>query len=201
MATQKRPPPTFIPLRFRLHGTWKSVVAIERRALTATQITWLIPLRPQIRDIRRRGQTLLLAHLLEYPLTPEQLKLRIWLRGLARGSRGTREVARHATTEHPGVRKEVIRALIRMHAWSQLREIAGAESNPRLKCLATGTPTRPFSDRLTDDLKNRRAHPPSATRHPLFVSDQVRFHLERAARPWWLIRDVLERIRLLVRGA
>jgi len=114
------------------------------------------------------------------------------------GTLGIRSVA--AFAEHPDeqTRKEVARALRRLGAWVELREMAESDESERVRRMATPTIARPFEGRLTDFSRHVAGQVVTPHKHPLFVSPEVNLSQGKRPKPRWLLRLILERIHLLV---
>lgn len=92
---------------------------------------WLIPFRKQIREIQRINSRGILSLTVERTPDPKLRLLAIWLRGRCGGTLGTSILADYVTHLDPQTRKEVARALKRMSAWVQLRQLADTDRSIR----------------------------------------------------------------------
>ena len=119
--------------------------------------------------------------------------------GFARSKR----LALHFTgDENPKIRKQAVKGLQRLGAWSDLRKIASSDPDPEVRRWAVELPPRPFDSRLrcfidrhAGSVGNRVGDSPVAIRMPAIL---VRGGGFPPKPPIW-IRNVLLRIALRVR--
>ncbi len=161
-------------------------------------VTWLLPFRPQIREIERINPSAVLTLVIDRADNEHLRYLAIWLRGRCGGTLGTSVVSGLAPSAEERRRRHVTRCLQRLAAWSDLRRIAETDPSLRVRRLATQTPSQPHKTRLTAFSQHifRRNVPRSQTR--LVVSPQLDLSAARRPRPTKIIRTVLERIHQLV---
>lgn len=197
--------------RFRLRGqqyrvgpsgvrTLKLLAEIYGACSASTNPSWPFRLRNKIRQVQALNSRSVLSYVVESAGDPVLRLLAIWLRGRCRGSLGTSSLALFATHPDDKIRKEVARALRRMGAWVQLREMADNDTSERIRRMATAEPLRPYRDRLAE-FSGHFAHfeVPSVS-FPLFVSPEVDVRQGRPPKPGWVIRVILERIHRLITG-
>jgi hypothetical protein len=195
--------------RYRLHGrryrvdsagmqTLKLLSQICDSCAACSDQNRLVRLRGQIRQVQALRSRSLLSWVAQRTGDPRLRLLAIWLRGRCGGSVGTSILARFATHPDLQTRKEVARALKRMGAWVQLREMADNDPSARVRRLATTKPARDYRQRLSDYSKHIPRVPVTSARHPLFVSPELGIRQGRPAKSSWFIRLILERIHLLV---
>lgn len=196
---------------FRLSGRWyrvdlsgvrtlKVLVEIYQASRVCEDYGWLFHLRSQIRQAQALNAPHVLSLVVESTPDPVLRVLAIWLRGRCGGSLGTTNLTKFS--RHPDVqtRKEVVRALKRMEAWAQLREISTHDQNARIRRLAGARPSRPYRDRLTD-FASRIARLDTAPVKPrLFVSPACALGPGRPPKSSTTIRLILERIRSVLSG-
>jgi len=130
-------------------------------------------------------------------------RLTVWLLGRI-GNRCTTSVVSALSDDGDvRVRKEVAKALRRLTAWAELREIAAREDDPVVRRFATQAevPPREFSERMTrfldSDVEN--VGQPDGTvsgARPLHVNTTIGGGSPPKSR--WYIRLILEHIRWLV---
>jgi hypothetical protein len=130
-------------------------------------------------------------------------RLAIWLLGRV-GNRYTASVV--AALSHDSdvrVRKEVVKALRRLKASAELREIAARENDPIIRRIASSAevPPREFSERMAKFLDNDVAvveQPDAADSgaKPLYVNTTIGDGVPPRSR--WYMRLILEHIRWLV---
>ena len=171
----------------------------------------LLPFRGQIRAMTaRRCQAIWTMVALTSP-DPRTRKLALWLRGRCGGSIGTSQLYQLALRGNFETQRDVARALQKMGAWAQVRELAKlpqlARRAPR---FLKQPPTRNFNSRLDVYLEKIPKRPIPAQQgnesdlRPDFVPATCRQgnmkSVGKPAKPAWLIRLVLDRIRFLVSG-
>jgi hypothetical protein len=161
---------------------------------------WLLPFRGRIRQVSRVDARRTLTAVIEQARDPKLLVLAIWLRGRLGGIDGTSNVARFAAADDFQTRKEVARALGRMGAWRELREMAKWDSHPRVRQMASLEPARPYGERLAAFASHAERVEAPAMQRRLYVAPEVDLRLGRPPKPIELIRAILERIHRLVMG-
>ena len=205
--------------QFRLHGqryyvgassvrTLKLLADIYRACVTCDDGTWPLRLRPQIRQVQAIEATPVLCLVVERTDDPTLRILAIWLRGRCGGSLGTSSLAKFATAgesqsrspEDDRTRREVARALKRMGAWVQLREMAEHDPNPRIRRLATAQPARPYRQRLAEYTQRVSRVSAATGKQPLVLAPDLDLTQGRPPKSRSFIRTILERIHRLVTG-
>jgi hypothetical protein len=161
---------------------------------------WMLPFRERIRQVSLLDARNELLAVIETTRDPQLWLLAIWLRGRMGGIDGTATVAQLAGVEDFQTRKEVVRALGRMGAWRELREMAKYDSHPRIRQLASVEPARPYGERLAAFASHAEHLETPAAKRRLFVAPEVDVRLGRPAKPIEVIRAILERIHRLVLG-
>ena len=166
----------------------------------SSDCAWAIRTRPIIREIQASHQVAVLTSVVDRTPDPVLRIIAIWLRGRCRGTLGTKILAKCA--KHPDfhTRKETVRALKRMSAWSILDDIANSDDNERIRRMATCQPARPISQRIADFTLNLARIPSSATKRRLYVSSKLDITRRKPPKSLATIRNILRRIHLLVSG-
>ena len=163
----------------------------------------------EVRELVRRVEQLncraILILAIQQTPFPQVIRIAIWLRGRCGGKSGISTVVRFRDARHYGIRKEVARALKRMGAWSELREMARLEIDPRLKRISTAQAPKPFGFRLKTFSRNvtwttTRNDRTEVRQREVFVSSEVDFRQGRPPKSIGLIRAILKRIHQLVSG-
>lgn len=161
---------------------------------------WLLPFRDKIRTIHRLDAKSILSHVVDSTSDRNIRILAIWSRGRCGGHLGTEMLAKYATFADDTIRKEVVRALVRMNAWSRLAAVAENEVNPRIRRLATSRPPAEFTTRLGQFGRNVARTLSRAGRQPFYIAGDLEITQSKPGKPVSFIRAVLERIRDLVHG-
>jgi hypothetical protein len=159
---------------------------------------WLVRQRELIRQAQALGRKRIISWVIETTKDPALRTLAIWLRGRWGGTLGIKSVAAFAKHRDEQTRKEVARALRRLGAWVELREMAESDLSERVRRMATPRLARPFEGRLTDFTRHVAARPVTPHELPLFVSPEVDLSQGKRPKPGWFIRLILERIHRLV---
>ncbi|MEM7476920.1 MAG: hypothetical protein AAF483_18195, partial [Planctomycetota bacterium] len=160
--------------------------------------TWLLPHRKVIRFIQMRQPAAVLSLLAISRRDPEYCKLALWLRGFCCSKVGSRELLELAVQNDAEIQLAVAATLYRIGAWAQLRmllEETGLGEEEIGQKLSRQR--REFAESLREFLKNVRSLEISEKHRPVFVSDSTP-KTGKSAKPKWLIRLVLDRVRLLV---
>lgn len=123
----------------------------------------------------------------------------IWLLGQIRNRSVMSVVASFQGDESDSVRKDVAKALRRMGAWKQLREMAN-DPDPAVKRIATERASKPFHQRL-DWYLHDDVRPFAVSTRPQQVNFALKHQQFSGCPPksGFYIRQVLMRIRFLVR--
>jgi hypothetical protein len=161
---------------------------------------WLLPFRGRIRQVSQVDARRALVAMIETARDPKICLLAIWLRGRMGGIDGTANIARFAGAKDFQTRKEVARALGRMGAWRELREIAKWDSHPRIRQMASVEPARPYGERLAAFASHAEHLEALTAKRRLYVAPEVDLRLGRPSKPIEVIRAILERIHRLVMG-
>lgn len=181
------------------HGTevLRLLMQIHGASIVATDPYWALRVRKQIRRIEFLNARSTLVHVIEKTSDVRMRLLAIWLRGRCGGILGTSAIASFAQSSEYVTQKECVRALQRLSAWAELREIACNVKDPRIRRLATQFAAKPFGERLTCMMEN--VHPvPIAKRQSRFWL-LPGLALGRAApKSVETIREILMRIKRLV---
>ena len=162
---------------------------------------WMLEFREQIRQIERIDPRAALSLVID--LTPHQRIrcLAIWLRGRCGGKLGTLSVEPFLYSQDRTMRKEAVRCLKRLGAWSQLREIEAADPDPRIRRLARQSAPRSHHSRWVRFARNVDSRPARNPRRSLFVSPQVGRGGGCPPKQPSRMRQILKRIHLLVSKA
>lgn len=169
------------------------------------QRNWLLPFRQRIRHVSQVDARTTLISVIHNSRDPQIRLLAIWLRGRMGGIDGTSTIAWFGN-HFPGgsgdfqTRKEVARALGRMGAWRELREMAKWDSHPRIRQMASLEPARSYQERLATFASHAEHLEAPAVKRRLFVAKDVDTRWGRPAKPIEVIRAILERIHRLVMG-
>jgi len=123
----------------------------------------------------------------------------IWLLGQIRNRSVMSVVASFQGDASHSVRKDVAKALRRMGVWKQLRELAN-DRHPAVKRIARERSAKPFHQRL-DRYLHDDVRPFAVTTHRQQVKSSLEHEQFSGCPPksGWYIRQVLMRIRFLVR--
>ena len=184
-------------------GQWRELRFLDRLVRSVSSgphdVYWLLRFRPDFRRLIANRPLALLAHLAASTRSVAMCRLTIWLLGRCGSSFGISAVAQPIRHDDVTLRREVARALQRMHAWSELREMEAGETDQRVLALATQSRPVPHADRLTIFLGDVTPRVVQHTHTQLTCDARI---LTRTGRPpkaasW--IRRVLQRIHGLVR--
>jgi len=184
------------------HGRWlvtHFLVLVRRSESNNNDIHWLIRHRPFIRNIESLCPAGLLTYLIANADASESRRLAIWLRGRCPGSFGTKVLAGFLDAPDYRIRKELVRALHRMHGWAELRRMHENDPDPRIRRMAAQVAIEKFelrSSRFQRNVKRRQINP-----HELatFVDETVDFGGGLPPKSPTLIRAILKRIQQAVR--
>jgi hypothetical protein len=197
--------------KFRLNGRRHQVGADGEEALALLRTlydaaregrsgNWLLPFRSWIRHLQTLRARAVLSFVVEQTDDKTMRVLAIWLRGRLGGLVGTSTLAAFCQDSDVQTRKEVARALVRLQAWAELREMQKFEMHPRIRNITSTTPTRDYRQRLAEFASRAEHLEAPATKRRLFIAKEVDLRLGRPAKPIELIRAILERIHRLVMG-
>ena len=204
--------PVFRDYRFRIGGKKCRLGRGGVRALTLLahivqqtpdrdDIAWLLPLRSHIRELERVNPRAALALVIERTDNERVRCFAIWLRGRCGGTFGTSSVSRFCTSSDRAIRKETARCLRRLGAWAELRNIAAGDPDPRIRRIATPSPSQPYAIRLATFSQHIPRRLTVRRKSELFVAPEVGVRQRHPPKPRWLIRMILERIHRLVTGS
>jgi hypothetical protein len=188
--------------RYRVGSSGKQTLdllgEIYAAGVAGDERSWLLRLRPQIRQILRLKALVVLSAVAEHSDDPMLRLLAIWLRGHCGGTLGTSSLARFATLPDERTRREVARAFQRMGAWSELRAMLDGDASDRIRRMATPHTSQPFRQRLASLTNHGEslAVPPST--RSLVIAPDLEIGGGRPPRSPWIFRLILERIRRLV---
>jgi hypothetical protein len=158
---------------------------------------WLLPFRTRLRQL---GAGVIFAYVAQQTPYPVPRCLAIWLRGRRGGAIGTYAIASLSRSDDPVQRKEVVRALKRMHAWAALRRIEASEPIARIRRLARQKPPRDYRARMSQFLQHVTPRTLPSSVAGLYENADIDLQGGVPPRSPGLIRAILEHIRTLVRG-
>lgn len=161
----------------------------------------LIPLRDEIRTVRRSKCRATLAYLIEFALDSQLQLIAIWLRGLCGGYVGTSAIAKYADAPNERVRAAVAGALQRLSAWALLETMSTNDQADHVRRIAAQRRRRQFNARLRRFTGNVRTIPCDYSPRQLYESRAVDVYSVHPPKPVTWIRQILERIRRLVHGS
>ena len=197
--------------RFKLSGrrfrvtengerTLECLRQIYSECCISSDCAWAIRTRPIIREIQASHQVAVLTLVVDRTPDPVLRILAIWLRGRCRGTVGTKILAKCGNHPDFHTRKEAVRALKRMSAWSVLDDIANSDPNERIRRMATCKPSRPISQRIADFTLNLARLSTSEHEKRLYLSSKLDITRRKPPKSLATIRNILKRIHLLVSG-
>jgi hypothetical protein len=158
----------------------------------------LLMLRPRIRRAMLYPSPVLLSCVLDTTENTRVLRVVMWMLGKIGHPYATRSVALHVDHAEFSVRREAIRSLRRLHAWTELRRISRDHSDPRIRALAEPMSPIAYEDRLANFLARRKAIQPSAVTRKLVVDPHVEVARPHPPKSGWRIGLVLQQIHRLV---
>jgi len=164
---------------------------------TAANVYWLLPFRDVVRQCR--GGTMF-AFAAKQTRDPATRCLAVWLRGRRGGKLGSPTIAALYRGGDATLRKAVVRALQRMHAWSALRRIEACEPELRIRRLARQKKPRAYTSRMTQFIERVTPCKSFAGETTLYEREGLELDAGLQPRPQSFFRIILERIRRLVRG-
>jgi len=172
------------------------------RTESTSTLQILLALRNEFRAIRRSHPLFGLLWCITRG-DSETRQLAIWLFGRVANRHQTSVVAALSHDRDVRIRKEVAKALRRLGAWAELREIAAREDDPIVRRLAESAeaPPREFSERMTRFLDNDVEvveRPDEADPGPKSLCVNTTIGDGTPPKSRWYIRLVLEHIRWLV---
>jgi hypothetical protein len=187
--------------KYRFHAGDIEVLSLLARILASrpheANPYWLLPFRDEVRHV---NAGVVLAYAAQRTRHPGLRCLAVWLRGRRGGTIGTPIIACLYRTTDFTLRKEVVRALQRMHAWAPLRRIEACEGEPRIRRLAGQRPARTYASRMGQFLQQVAPRKLPLSSPVLHEREGLNLHGGLPPKSPSFIRAVLERIRRLVRG-
>jgi hypothetical protein len=161
----------------------------------------LLSARPVLRKIQRTDSAVGLIWCTTVRF-PELNRLAIWLLGRSGGTLGATAVIQFYRHPDVRIRRDVARALKRMRAWNELRQMAAIDSDPQVRRLATPPKQKEFATRLAALTAGGIAPArPSNSPTPMPLVWNVGPEVGRLPKAAWRIRQILERIHRLLHGA
>ncbi len=196
--------------RYRINGKSYYLFASDREAIRRLKNIylhlpqepnpfWLLQFRDEIRAIVNVAPRTLLTYVILTCPDATFLKLAIWMRGLCGGTFGAPLLLHIAADKPNDIQLQVARALQRMGAWAQLHEMAHWPSLSETDSRFLPPKVRPqYASRLQRFLLNVNSVTVGKPSSEVFLAEQAGFLRGQPAKPLWLIRLVLDRIRFLV---
>jgi hypothetical protein len=158
---------------------------------------WLLPFRDLVRSTTAGA---IFAYAAQHSGDRVVRLLAVWLRGRRGGKLGTPTIAALYWGGDAPLRKTVVRALQRMHAWSALRRIEASEEDPRIRRLARQKRPRAYGSRMTQFIEHVTPCKSFAGETSLYECEGLQLDAGLQPRHQSFFRTILERIRRLVRG-
>jgi hypothetical protein len=156
--------------------------------------------RALIRQVEYNESCCVLSYAITNACDANARYLAIFLRGRCGGSLGTSAVFEYAKNDDERIRKLATRALKRMGAWAQLKEIAEKDPSEQVRRIATANPPSQYSARLESFVRNVTAKPIEQSQSTLYVAPGVEWDQGRKPKSASTIRMFLERIVRRLRG-
>ena len=156
--------------------------------------------RALIRQVEYNESRCVLSYSITHARDANARLLAIFLRGRCGGSLGTSAVFQYAKDDDEWIRKLATRALKRMGAWAQLKEIAENDPSEKVRRIATANPPGLYSARLETFVRNVTPKPIEPSRATLYVAPGVEWDQGRKSKSASAIRMFLERIVRRLRG-
>lgn len=164
----------------------------------------LFSLRRDLRAMRKSRCRAALTHLIEVTTNDRLRLIAIWMRGQCGGYLGTEVLAKLSVVDAEAVRLKVARAMQRMSGWSVLERMSVCDPSLRVRRLASSREPSEFHSRLRDYVNKSTSLPvvakDTAPGRELYVATDFEFAKRMAPKSVEYIREVLDRIRFLVRG-
>lgn len=160
----------------------------------------LLLIRPRIRGLLAHPTPVILCYSIDRTSHARTLRIAIWLLGRIGHPYATPSVAAHIGHPNFRVRREVVRALRRLHAWGELRRINRQHPDPITRAIAVQVEPRPYADRLVAFVGRVEPVPSIGSTDPLVLAPGLDFESGRPPKNRWQIGAMLRRIRRLVRG-
>lgn len=167
--------------------------------------TGLLMLRPRIRRAVAFPAPVLLTRVIDTTRNTRVLRIAIWMLGRIGRPYATKSVAWHANHPFFPVRREAIRTLHRLHAWTELRRISREHEDPRTRRIAKPASPRSYADRLGEFVSSRQSLESGLHEHPLVIDPLVEIDTGaevgrgRPPKSGSVIAAVLKQIQRLVR--
>jgi len=165
--------------------------------VVSNDIYWALRMRSEIRRIECLNVRSILVLVIEKTSDVRMRLLAIWLRGRCGGYLGTSTIASFAHSTEFETKKECVRALKRLSAWAELREIGCDATHPRIRHLATQRAAKPIGERLSCMLANVQTIPLASTKSQFWILSGLVLNYT-APKSIDTIRHILARIKRLV---
>lgn len=173
------------------------LLAKIRAAMPAEpSVYWLLPFRDLVRSTTVGA---IFAYAAQHTRDPLMRCLAVWLRGRRGGRLGTAAIAGLYRGGDASLRKAVVRALQRMHAWAALRRIQACEPDPRIRRLAQQKGPRAYSSRMSEFIAHVTPGPRPSEATTFFEQEGLELGTALPPRSGSFFRAILDRIRSLVR--
>ena len=156
-------------------------------------------LRPRIRDSLMYPRPVLLSLAIDKSRNTRVLRIALWMLGRIGHPYATKSVIRHVDHSQFPVRREAIRTLRRLHAWSDLRRIEREHPDSRIRALAKPASPKAYSDRLAQFVSSSDSLEPIARTRDVVIDANVDLGQGRPPKSRGRIAAVLRRIHRLVR--
>jgi hypothetical protein len=199
---------SFLESRFRHRGKKYPLRRADTRMLDVLRnVAWnpacqstrgLLMLRPAIRRAMLCPSPAVLSCVLDTSDSPRVLRIVMWMLGKIGNPYATKSVAWHTGHADFSVRREAIRSLRRLHAWTELRRIAREHEDPKIRALAEPISPIAYADRLANFVACGKKIQPSAETRQLVVDPHVEIAHRHPPKSPWRIGLVLQRIHRLV---
>lgn len=161
--------------------------------------SWLLAHRTKIRKILRHEPAEALTLVSISTSDRATVRFALWLRGFQRRNVGAKQLLELARLNDSEIKYRVATTLQKIGAWAQLRELM---SEPEMEQFQhsfeiPGVSSVPFEKRMTRFIKNVAKIDNVERICPLYVGEDNPSS-GKPAKPKWLIRLVLDRVRMLV---
>jgi len=157
---------------------------------------WLLPYRDLVRSLTSGA---VFAYAAQQTRDPVVRCLAVWLRGRRGGRIGTAAIAGLYRGGDASLRKTVVRALQRMHAWAALRRMQACEPDSRIRRLAKQKGPRAYSNRMSEFISHVTPGPKPSDATTFFEQEGLELGAALPPRSGSFFRAILDRIRRLVR--
>lgn len=199
--------------RYRLRAPGRRTIGLLRdvaRDPGCQSLQALLRMRPRIRAVLDAPAPVALSYVVDRTNYTRATRMAIWLLGRSGNFYGTPSINRAVDHEDFRVRREAVRALKRLHAWSQLKKIQESHPDPRTRALARVAPPSPYADRLAQfvarsaaasTFESEASQSRGRTPRPdLVIAAHASLDEGSPPKEGWRIRLIVRRIRRLVRG-